>query len=241
MWTAAFVLPVLAAAALIVFGPDENAAPEAPLETSAVALPAAPAGPPLRVTPAVRRRIAKTIERFSATAVVRRDLDEAWTLASPTMRLGLTRAGWLRGEIPVVPFPAEALGNVDWRVVERYPKSLLADVVVHPKPGSRQNVIVYSVELSAAGHGAGQRFLVDTWVPLGSLGSDLSPMQSRSGSSGRVEPNPLAFDDARLGPEWFLVPAGIAGLLVIFLLGLGVRGVVVRRRAERRHREYFRR
>ena len=163
------------------------------------------------MTPAVRR-IARTIERFSATAVMRRDLDEAWTLAaSPTMRYGLTRAGWLRGEIPVVPYPADAaLGNVDWRVVERYPKSLLADVVVHPKPGSGQNIIVYSVKLSAAGRGAGRRFLVDTWVAR-VIGTDVSPMQSRGGSSGRVEPNPLAFDDARLSPVWFLaLPASAA-------------------------------
>ena len=153
------------------------------------------------------------------------DLDEAWTLASPTMRYGLTRAGLAPRRDPGRAVPrgrARQRRLARRRAVVRRACSRTSS---KPEAGLGQNIIVYSVELSAAGRGAKQRFLVDTWVALGSLGTDVSPMQSRGGSSGRVEPDPLAFDDAGLGPVCVPRAAGIGGLLVIFLLGLGVRGV----------------
>jgi hypothetical protein len=236
-WGVGLALPLLAGAALIVFFPNTGESLETPIETGAVALPAVPRAAPLDVTPAVRRRVGETVERFSRTAMVRRDLDEAWSLASPTMKAGLTRAQWRRGELPVQPYPAAALDGVAWRIVERYPSSLLLDVAAHPKTGSGERILVYSVELSERGRGAGRRFVVDSWVPLAALGGDLAPEQARTG--GPQTPSGLAVDDARLGPAWFLVPAAIGGLLVLMLIGLAGRSVLARRRAERHYREQF--
>ena len=237
-WGVGLALPLLGAAALIVLVPNTGESLETPIETGTVELPAAPRGAPIEVTPAVRRRVGETVERFSHTAMVRRRLDEAWTLASPTMKAGLTRAQWRRGELPVQPYPALALDSVAWHIVERYPSSLLLDVAVHPKTGSGERVAVYSVELTATGRGAGRRFLVDSWVPLATLGGDLGPAQARTG--GPQTPSGLAYDEAKLSPAWFLVPAAIGGLLVLTLIGLVGRGVLVRRRAERHYREQFR-
>jgi hypothetical protein len=236
-WSLGLTLPIVAAAVAIVASGDKDTSLETPVETNAVSLPVAPVEPPLKVTPGVRRRVGQTVERFSRTAVVRRDLDEAWALASPVMKAGLTRAQWRRGELPVHPYPAAALRDVDWRIVERYPGRLLLDVAVHPKDGSGERIAVYSVELSATGRGAAQRFLVDAWVPLTMLG-DVTPMPARGG--GTSAGVPLAFEDAELGPAWLLVPAAIGGLLVLALVVLAGRSVLVRRRAERAYREQFR-
>jgi hypothetical protein len=238
-WVIGLALPLLAAAALIVFIPNTGESLETPIETGpAIGLPAPPGGAPIDVTPAVRRRVGETVERFSRTAMVRRRLDEAWGLASPTMKAGLTLAQWRRGELPVQPYPAVALDSVAWRIVERYPRSLLLDVSAHPKTGSGERIAVYSVELTATGRGTGRRFLVDSWVPLATLGGDLGPEPARTG--GPQTPSGLAYDNAKLGPAWLLVPAAIVGLLVLTLIGLVGRSVFVRRRAERHYREQFR-
>jgi hypothetical protein len=237
-WSAGIALPVLAAAALIVFQPNTGESLDTPVETGAVETQTVATGPPLEATPAVRRAVATVVDRFTQTAVVRRRLDDAWALASPTMKAGLSRAQWRSGDIPVQPYPAKALRSVDWRIVELYPAGLLLDVTVQPKRGSGALVTVYSVELSAAGRGTNRRFLVDSWVPLATLGGDQGPAAAAGGGGGR-QPEPVAFDDAKLGAEWFLVPAAIGGLLILTVAGLIVRGVLTRRRAERLYREQF--
>jgi hypothetical protein len=241
-WTVGLAVPPLVAVALIVFVPNTGESLETPIETGGTETQTVPAGPPLAVTPDLRREVGETVDRFARTAVVRRRLDDAWPLASPTMRAGISRAQWRRGDIPVQPYPANALESVDWRIVERCPASLLLDVSVLPKRGSGAVNAVYSVELSARGRGAARRFLVDSWVPLATLGGDPGEAagQGGGGREGGEAAPPQAFDDAKLGAEWFLVPAGIVGLLVLTLVVIAVRGTTRRRRAERAYREQFR-
>ncbi|MGH3104566.1 MAG: hypothetical protein ACRDN6_10790 [Gaiellaceae bacterium] len=197
--------------------------------------------PQLAVTPAVRRQVGETVQRFVRTAVVRKDLPSAWPLASPIMREGVTRSEWDRGDIPVQPFPARALAGADWLLRYVSDRTLGIDVMVQPKPRSGAPVMVYSAELTAAGSGARRRFLVDYWIPQATLGVAAAPEKK---PPGREEPDvaaQLSYDKGKLGPEWFLVPASIAVLLLLTLAGFGVRGVLQRRRAERHYREQFHR
>ena len=200
----------------------------------------APAPAAIRVTPAVRREVDRTVQLFVRTAVIRRDLERAWPLASPVMREGVTHEDWRRGDIPVQPFPAEALAGAGWRLRFRDGRTLVLDVMVQPKPGSGAPVAVYAVDLSAPGTGPPRRFLVDAWVPQATLGAAAGPAEPGAGTGPESEAAANVFDEGRLGAEWLLVPAAIVLLLLVTLGGFGVRSVVRARRAERAYRERFR-
>jgi hypothetical protein len=234
-WTLGIGLTVAAAVAIGVSYSYESE-PDTAVTEDSVQTTAAPA-PPLRVTPAVRREVDDTVQQFVRTAVIRRNLGRAWSLASPAMREGVTRTEWERGDIPVQPFPAAALASADWRLRYRYERTLGIDVLVQPKARSGAPIAVYSVELTAAGSGPPRRFLVDYWIPQATLGQAAAAAPG-AGRGGAREAQPeLAFDDARLGTEWFLVPAAIALLLVALLGGFAIRSVLRGRRAERLYRE----
>lgn len=58
---------------------------------------------PVKVTPAMRREINATLNRFVPAAVLRRDTKTAYELSTPALRAGASRKEWARGEIPVFP------------------------------------------------------------------------------------------------------------------------------------------
>jgi hypothetical protein len=238
-WTAAIVLPLAAIVVVsILYGTSGSEDTPVAADTTG---PAAPALATIRVTPAVRRRVDETVQTFVRTAVIRRNLEAAWPLASPVMRQAVTRSEWLRGDLPVQPFPAKALRAADWRLRYRNERTLGIDVMIQPKPGSGAPVAVYSAELTAPGTGTPRRFLVDSWFPQTTLGAAAGPSEpggSKTETTAADDPQ-LAYDSGKLGAEWLLVPAAIALLALATLVGFGVRALVRARRAERRYREEF--
>jgi hypothetical protein len=210
---------------------------ETPVETGASEPATTAPAERLRVTPAVRRRVGDTVQRFVHTAVIRRDLDDAWALASPLMRQGVTHSQWLRGNLPVQPFPARALANAEWRLRYVDVRTVGIDVIVHPKQGSPQPVMVYAAELTAPGSGSARRFLVDSWAPQATLGGGAAPPPAPAKGNGQAEAVESPFTKGRLGAEWFLVPGAFVLLIAGTLIVLAIRGVLHRRRAERLWRE----
>jgi hypothetical protein len=213
--------------------PPKGEAPEGAAPT--LARPASEPYASMPVTADTRREIDATVDRFVASAVVREDLDAAWELASPEMRAGISRDDWERGELPVLPYPAEAIAAVDWELGYVDRDAVIVDVMIQPTRGSGERVQVYSAQLSRGG-GEGERWLVDSWIPAATLGGD-EPRTRPAGEPPRAVPA-LAFDDARLSAWWFLVPAFFLALMVLTPLLLVVRGVRTRRRAERAYREW---
>ena len=73
-------------------------------------------------------------EKFVATAVARKNLVEAWNLASPELKHDLTLAQWKTGTIPVTPYPvgkaAEAV-----TVQTSYPDVAVLRVTFTPPAG----------------------------------------------------------------------------------------------------------
>jgi hypothetical protein len=239
-WTLGLALALAIVVGVSVrYSTSGSSAEDTPVQADA-AETASPQAAAIRVTPAVRREVDRTVQTFVRTAVIRRDLAEGWALASPVMRQGVTRSAWEDGDIPVQPFPARALASADWQLRYRFERTLGIDVLVQPKQGSGAPVAVYAAEVTAPGSGAPRRFLVDSWVPQATLGAASGPSQPRGGGSRAATPE-LASDQGRLGAEWFLVPAAIVLMLFLVLGAFGVRSVVRARRAERRYREQFRR
>jgi hypothetical protein len=239
-WTLAVVVPLVAIVVVSVLY-RKSGSEDTPVAADTTG--AAPVVATIRVTPAVRRQVDETVQTFVHTAVIRRNLAAAWPLASPAMRQSVTRSEWLRGDLPVQPYPAAALRAADWSLRYRNERTLGIDVMVQPKQGSGAPVAVYSAELSAPGSGAPRRFVVDSWFTQTTLGAAAGPSEpggSKTETTAADDPE-LAYDSGKLGTEWFLVPAAILLLALATLGGFGVRSIVRARRAERRYREEFRR
>ena len=85
--------------------------------------------------------------RFIQTAVARENLEEAWTLVGPNLRGGLTRAQWVTGKNPVVPYPIDKLEVAPYKVDASYTKSALIEVALVPRKDSGVRAQVFFLEL----------------------------------------------------------------------------------------------
>jgi hypothetical protein len=99
--------------------------------------------------------------RFILTAVQRKHLAQAWPLAGPQIRAGLTRKEWLTGNIAVVPWFG-ALGQVPMKVDYSIPREVEFTVVLAGKPGSKAHPDTFIITL----HKFDKRWLVTSWVPF---------------------------------------------------------------------------
>ena len=108
------------------------------------------------------RRVAA---RFILTAVARENLGESYDLAHPELRQGMTRREWLTGDIPVVYYPAQEIGQARFKVDESYPDEVILEVALLPKETAKVKPQVFFVGLKKVGNGAGARWQVNYWVP----------------------------------------------------------------------------
>jgi hypothetical protein len=172
-------------------------------------------------------RVRQVAAQFVATAVVRRHLDQSWDLTAPALRKGFTRARWLGGEIPVVPYPAEAVAVVRSKLDYSYADRVGLKVAIFPKAGFKVRAQTFAIELQNLGGRAHPRWLVSYWAPAGGQGVPSQPADP----SGKT----VAYSASRgIGAIWLLVPVAlIAGSIMLLLLSLAVRGWLRRSRAER--------
>src|SRR4051794_27483880 len=136
----------LAVAAVFVFGankdPDPEHFPNAPAQEGKVA-PKAPFDPKARLV----------AMRFVQTAVAREHIAQAWNLAGPTVRGGLTKAEWMTGNIPVVPFPLDKLEVAPFKVDESHVDSAIVEIALLAKKNSGIRSQIFFMELKKVGTG----------------------------------------------------------------------------------------
>lgn len=226
-WAGAGAAVLGAVALAVVALPRAERAPE----TAVVGGPApARQQAPLRLTGARRAEIDRLVRAFTAAAVTRGDPDAAWALAAESMRRGVSREAWSRGDLPgVTPFPAAAVEGVSWSVAYRAPDRVGLDVLVVARPGAGERSVVYQVDLVLERG----RLLVETWTPEATLTAGGAPRPAPPG-----EPGPNLYDKGRLDARWLLVPAGIVLALLATAGVLLARHVVRSRRAYRRYRRH---
>jgi hypothetical protein len=114
----------------------------------------------------------ETAGRFILTAVARQNLDEAWNLATPNIRSGLTHKQWMTGEIPVVPMGVPIDKAVITKIIYSHQKEAEINIVIAPKVPNKFNVKdqLYVMDLKKVGEGANARWLVDYLQPHASAG-----------------------------------------------------------------------
>ena len=181
------------------------------------------------VTSAERRAVDRTLRAFIATAVTRDDPAASWNLVTRTMRTGVTRAEWNRGDLPVVPYPVVVPKRLDWAPVASYPRDLTLDLVLQPKPRSGRPAVEFLVELKQAGDG---RWLVDSMVPEDFFGSPGKPEKTKAAQRNGKPLGP----HGQLDPLWIAVPLGLLALIVVVPVGIGVVTWRRQRAIDRRYR-----
>ena len=180
-----------------------------------------------------RRAVRATLERFLATAARRRDLSESYDLATRNMRQGQSRAEWLKGNIPVMPY--EARGNSGAITFDfNYPDRVGLDLFVQPERPAQSGPAVFFVEL----HRTPRGWLVDQWGTRAVYPPTEPAAAKGKGKHTRPETRTgpaYGPAKARLGPLWFLVPGVLLVLGVAAVLIVALRSWLQGRRALREY------
>jgi hypothetical protein len=182
-------------------------------------------------TASEKQAVSRSLKEFISSAVARENPSRAWDVSAPSLKQGVSRKKWNKGDLPVVPYPAAKRGLGTWSFVEySYTDSVMLEVFVFPKPGSGWSAMTADVELLKQPDG---RWLVDYWMPKRFHGppalaaSQLKKAQKetrvRSKSSRRraaVEEEP--YRPPQASHWWFALPIAILSLIVIVPLTLGL-------------------
>jgi hypothetical protein len=163
--------------------------------------------------------------RFIHTAVERRNIEASWALVTPDLRAGYTRQAWAKGDIPIVPFPAD---EVRWALDYSFPDSVGFQVALFPKKGSDVPATVFLLDLKEVRNGNRKRWLVSGFTP--------TPSQAAADSAGTEAlptSRPPTSHGPVLGAGWLLIPLALLGLAVLIPVGLGISYWLKVRRAER--------
>src|SRR5436309_11768395 len=88
---------------------------EAPFRKGPVQL-VAPVPKSVKFTSRDQREVGIVAAQFVATAVLRNNTERSYELTDRAFHQGLSRAEWRSGNIPVVPYPRNAVAVVKWRL-----------------------------------------------------------------------------------------------------------------------------
>ena len=106
LWGSIATAAVLVVAGLIVFVPNTGHTLSTPIDTTKQAqvfrLPKT-----VLATPQEKAGALATLSVFVPSAFTRQHLERSWPLATAHMKTGTSRADWLAGNLPIVPYSAE--------------------------------------------------------------------------------------------------------------------------------------
>jgi hypothetical protein len=201
-------------------------------------------------TKADQAKVRKVLREFVLTAVDRQDVGRSWDISAPSLRQGLTKKQWTKGDLPVVPYPAANRGLGRWSFVEySYKNTVGLEVFLFPKPGSGWSAMTADVEL-VKGHDGNWR--VDYWMPKKFHGPPAVAAKAKAKTQKQVSkakaaakrsrrekrsaapaPAPAVTEPAKPSRLWWAVPLGLLGFMVLAPIAIGIGIWYRNRRAER--------
>jgi hypothetical protein len=158
LWVSAFVLAAGIAAVLVVFLRNTGSSTPEVFSNKPVQTVAKP-GKNLPLD-RVQRDLAG---KFILTAVQRKGLAEAWSLAGPGIRQGMTYKEWLTGSIPVVPF-LDRIKLAPIKVDVSQKDYAMIEVIILPV-SKKVKPQIFTMELIKVGKGADSHWVVNSWAP----------------------------------------------------------------------------
>ena len=103
------------------------------------------------VSPADRRAIDRTLDRFVPAGVARKSPATAWALAGPELKSGSTLAAWKAGNSPIPYYPVLEKTFHTWRTIDVGPRYVVFNLLVHAQPTSHLGSYVFSGEVVKQG------------------------------------------------------------------------------------------
>jgi hypothetical protein len=156
-WVAGLVLVAGVVAALVFILPNNNGAPAAgpsPGFKPQVVKPEKY----LKTVPDGARQVAG---KFILTAVLRQHLDQAWPLAGPEVRQGMTHKEWMTGNIAVPPFFG-GIKTAPMKVDYATKNSALLEVLLEPaKKGPNFKPGTFYIKVDRVGAGKAAHWVVN--------------------------------------------------------------------------------
>ena len=165
---------------------------------------------------------------FVDRAVFRHDVAGAYDLVTPELRRGFTRERWATSDIPVEPYPEAAVKEVRGRLLYSYPDRTSLQITFVPKSGAAVGRQTFDLVLRRIGPATARRWAVSSWLP--------SSFGAAPRAAGHSDLGLPIRDKGQLGAAWLAVPAGLLGLVLLALFGLGARSWHRQRRAARNYR-----
>lgn len=193
-------------------------------------------------TASEQREVRQSLKEFISSAVARENPSRAWAVSAPSLRQGISRRQWNKGDLPVVPYPADRRGLGTWSFVQySYTDLVGLEVFVFPKAGSGWSAMTADVELEKQRDG---RWLVGYWMPKRFHGPPaLAASQlKKARKDARARPKPerrrVAVEEEPYQPAsasywWFAVPVAVLSLFVLVPLTFGLVYWYRNRRATR--------
>jgi len=173
---------------------------------------------PVRLTPRTKRQLDATVDEFVRTAVLRRDLERSWELAAPALRIGVTRRQWLRGDLPVYPYPADP-ERTQWDLDYADEEEVALNVTLVPRKGEREAPEVFGVSLAPVGQGPARRWLIGSWYPRGSIAQPEPPPPGTTAAEPALTPQEREAvrraTEGQIDRIWWIVPAALLALIVV--------------------------
>jgi hypothetical protein len=189
------------------------------------------------VSPAERKAINATLDKFIPAALTRRSPATAWRLAGPELKDGSTLREWRQGNSPVPYYPPREKTFHGWTTIDSGRNYVDFNLLVHPLHGPKESAWVFSGEMIKL-H---SHWLVNRLYTIATM--------TRPTKSGRHEVGPADFaagapasglpvgKSGVIGKMWLLAVVGVIALVFLFPLGFGIVALV---RARRRGRLYTR-
>ena len=193
------------------------------------------------VSPADRRAINKTLDRFVPAALGRNAPQTAWNLSGPGLKGATTLQQWRHGTSPVPYYPPRDKTFHSWKTVDAGPGYVNVNLLVHPQSGHgpKGSSEVFSVQMVKHGGRWVVNGLYTTAVfarPTKSGRHEIGPADFAAGpaaqGSGGGAPAQTGKRGA-LSTTWLFAAGGAIVLALLFPLGLAVVSAVRSRRARR--------
>lgn len=160
-------------------------------------------------------------QQFVSAAVARKGLADSWEMVCPELKHGYTRSSWAKGDIPVVPFPAN---GAKWHLSYSFTSEIDLQVALFAKPEKNLNPVVFDLTFHPCGTASHQRWLVSSFLPVPSGMGDYGPARGAPKSPFQIATFSPFILPKRASGAWLLIPFGIAlGMLFIALGIVGIR------------------